>query len=247
VPDANLSMTSQVLDTHVEMWRVDRLIPYARNPRRNDAAVDRMAASIREFGFKVPVLARSDGEVVDGHLRLKAAKKLGIAEVPVRPLTKAEFSQKLDEWYEKEYQKKYPHSHAKGKPMLVHVDPRDKIKGQDQAWKAYRSFSVPIREYRNKVVHDVQIGTVRVGNINLMPKIEKIKEYSSFATIQDAVRNPETIKRDFVVREEQMFSDFRAFKECINALWQKPIEDLVLLLYEERNTVLLEKYNLQLA
>jgi ParB-like chromosome segregation protein Spo0J len=41
------------------------------------AAVDRMCSSIREFGFKIPVLARSDGEVVDGHLRLKAARKLG--------------------------------------------------------------------------------------------------------------------------------------------------------------------------
>jgi DNA modification methylase len=42
-----------------------------------------MCSSIREFGFKVPVLARSDGELVDGHLRLKAARKLGITEVPV--------------------------------------------------------------------------------------------------------------------------------------------------------------------
>src|SRR5260370_31391692 len=42
-----------------------------------------MCGSIREFGFKIPVLARSDGEVVDGHLRLKAARKLGITEVPV--------------------------------------------------------------------------------------------------------------------------------------------------------------------
>src|SRR5260370_904049 len=50
---------------------------------KTDAAVDRMCGSIREFGFKIPVLARSDGEVVDGHLRLKAARKLGITEVPV--------------------------------------------------------------------------------------------------------------------------------------------------------------------
>ena len=42
-----------------------------------------MRGSIREFGFTIPVLARSDGEVVDGHLRLKAARKLGDAEVPV--------------------------------------------------------------------------------------------------------------------------------------------------------------------
>ena len=61
----------------IQNWPIDRLIFYARNPRKNDAAVDRMCSSIREFGFKIPVLARSDGEVVDGHLRLKAARKLG--------------------------------------------------------------------------------------------------------------------------------------------------------------------------
>src|SRR6202035_4112704 len=71
------------MDYKIEIWSIEKLVFYARNPRKNDAAVDRMCASIREFGFKIPVLVRSDGEVVDGHLRLKAAKKLGIAEVPV--------------------------------------------------------------------------------------------------------------------------------------------------------------------
>src|SRR5258708_6041429 len=73
-------MTNQ---SEIQVWPIDRLVFYVRNPRKNDAAVDRMVASIREFGFKIPVLARSSGEVVDGHLRLKAAKKLGIREVPV--------------------------------------------------------------------------------------------------------------------------------------------------------------------
>jgi ParB-like chromosome segregation protein Spo0J len=82
-PNDNADMISQGLDTQIEMWPIGRLIPYARNPRKNDAAVDRMAASIQEFGFNIPVLARSNGEVVDGHLRLKAAKKLSITEVPV--------------------------------------------------------------------------------------------------------------------------------------------------------------------
>ena len=67
----------------VETWAIDRLIPYARNPRKNDGAVERMCSSIREFGFKIPCLVRSDGEVIDGHLRLKAARKLGINEIPV--------------------------------------------------------------------------------------------------------------------------------------------------------------------
>src|SRR5215469_17536455 len=73
--------TAQALE--IQIWPLDRLVLYARNPRKNDAAVDRMSGSIREFGFKIPVLARSDGEVVDGHLRLKAARKLGINEIPV--------------------------------------------------------------------------------------------------------------------------------------------------------------------
>lgn len=66
-----------------ETWPIERLIEYARNPRKNDHAVDKIAAAIKEFGFRVPVVAKSDGLVVDGHLRLKAAKKLGMSEVPV--------------------------------------------------------------------------------------------------------------------------------------------------------------------
>ena len=69
--------------TEIQTWPIDKLVFYSRNPRKNDSAVDRMCGSIREFGFKIPVLARSNGEVVDGHLRLKAARKLNIAEVPV--------------------------------------------------------------------------------------------------------------------------------------------------------------------
>ena len=62
----------------VEMWPLARLIAYASNPRRNDGAVGKMCSAIREFGFRIPVVARSDGTVVDGHLRLKAAQQLGL-------------------------------------------------------------------------------------------------------------------------------------------------------------------------
>src|ERR1700704_525303 len=70
-------MTESVHTLQIEVWPIDRFVFYARNPRKNDAAVDRMCSSIREFGLKIPVLARSDGTVVDGHLRIKAARKLG--------------------------------------------------------------------------------------------------------------------------------------------------------------------------
>jgi DNA modification methylase len=74
---------SNASSNHIELWPLDKLVPYEKNPRKNDSSVDRMCASIKEFGFKIPCLVRGDGEVVDGHLRLKAARKLGIIEVPV--------------------------------------------------------------------------------------------------------------------------------------------------------------------
>ena len=67
----------------IQIWPIDKLAPYARNPRKNDGAVDQMCGALREFGFKIPCLVRSDGEVIDGHLRLKAARKLGVKEIPV--------------------------------------------------------------------------------------------------------------------------------------------------------------------
>ena len=75
-------MTTKI-SMKIEVWPIDRLVAYVRNPRKNDAVVDRMCGSIREFGFKIPCLVRSDGEVIDGHLRLKAARKLGLTDVPV--------------------------------------------------------------------------------------------------------------------------------------------------------------------
>jgi DNA modification methylase len=75
-------MSTLSTSIQMETWPIDRLIPYTRNPRKNDHAVEQMCASIQEFGFKIPCLVRSNGEVVDGHLRLKAARKLGITEVP---------------------------------------------------------------------------------------------------------------------------------------------------------------------
>lgn len=72
-----------VQPVRTEMWSIDKVRPYGRNLRRNDHAVDQMVTAIREFGFRIPVLVRSDGELIDGHLRLKAARKLGLTELPV--------------------------------------------------------------------------------------------------------------------------------------------------------------------
>ena len=62
---------------------VQEIIPYENNPRNNDEAVDKVAESIREFGFQQPIVIDKDGVVIVGHTRLKAAKKLGLETVPV--------------------------------------------------------------------------------------------------------------------------------------------------------------------
>nr|DAZ07884.1 MAG TPA: ParB protein [Caudoviricetes sp.] len=63
--------------------KLSEIKPYENNPRYNDDAVDKVAKSIQEFGFKVPIVVDKDGVIIAGHTRLKAAKKIGLKEVPV--------------------------------------------------------------------------------------------------------------------------------------------------------------------
>lgn len=62
--------------------KLSDLIPYENNPRNNDGAVDAVAASIKEFGFKVPIVIDKDNVIVAGHTRFKASEKLGLEKVP---------------------------------------------------------------------------------------------------------------------------------------------------------------------
>lgn len=62
--------------------KVDELIPYENNPRLNDEAVEYVKNSIKEFGFKVPIVIDKDNVIVAGHTRLKASLELGFKEVP---------------------------------------------------------------------------------------------------------------------------------------------------------------------
>jgi DNA modification methylase len=72
------------LDIHIERRPVERLIPFARNPRTHtDEQVAQIAASMVEFGWVNPILVGADGVIIAGHARLQAAQKLGLSEVPV--------------------------------------------------------------------------------------------------------------------------------------------------------------------
>src|SRR4051794_2792934 len=67
----------------VEMRKLDEIKPYENNPRHNDEAVDAVAASIKEFGFRQPIVTDEESVIIVGHTRYKAARKLGMEFVPV--------------------------------------------------------------------------------------------------------------------------------------------------------------------
>ncbi len=84
---------------HIELWPIDRPKPYPKNARKwNAAAVAKVASSIREYGFRQPIVVDVHDVIVIGHLRREAAKSLGLKEVPVhvaRDLTPAQIRGEL--------------------------------------------------------------------------------------------------------------------------------------------------------
>src|SRR5260370_35246598 len=83
-------------DLQVQLWSVEKLIPYGRNARtHSDEQVAQIAASILQFGWTNPILVGADCVVIAGHARLAAARKLGMSEVPVIVLDHLSETQRL--------------------------------------------------------------------------------------------------------------------------------------------------------
>src|SRR5580700_4164200 len=77
-------MLSQAMAQRIELWPLDRLVLYTKNPRtHSDAQVAQIAASISEFGFNNPILVDTKAGIIAGHGRLLAARKLQLKQVPV--------------------------------------------------------------------------------------------------------------------------------------------------------------------
>lgn len=67
----------------IEYIDIGDITPYPNNPRKNDDAVEVVAKSIQEFGFKVPIVVDADNTIITGHTRYKAADKLGMETIPI--------------------------------------------------------------------------------------------------------------------------------------------------------------------
>ena len=77
IPDFERNLILQIIEKSIT-----EITPYEKNPRKNDEAVEYVANSIKEFGFKVPIVIDKDGIIVAGHTRYKAAQKLGLKKLP---------------------------------------------------------------------------------------------------------------------------------------------------------------------
>jgi ParB-like chromosome segregation protein Spo0J len=67
----------------IELWPIEKLTPYDNNPRKNDGAVNAVAKSIKDYGFKNPVIVDEHGVILAGHTRKLAAEQLNLKQVPV--------------------------------------------------------------------------------------------------------------------------------------------------------------------
>jgi hypothetical protein len=76
-----------VTPMQIEQWPLSQILPHDKNPRKNDGAVDAVAQSIEEFGFRQPIVVDDQNVIIVGHTRYKAAQKLGLEEVPVHVAT----------------------------------------------------------------------------------------------------------------------------------------------------------------
>ena len=77
IPDFERNLSMQIIEKHIT-----EITPYEKNPRKNDEAVEYVANSIKEFGFKVPIVIDKNGVIVAGHTRYKAAQELGLEKLP---------------------------------------------------------------------------------------------------------------------------------------------------------------------
>jgi hypothetical protein len=174
--------------------------------------------------------------------------------VPVlQGLSKEEFLALAEKWYDERYTRLYENYHRKGKGSPLYLPARAEIltgyftSDRQVVWKAYESFANTIRPYRNRIVHDVAMGNVLVGKIPMVPRKERIQYYRSLQQVQAAAQDAERLKRDFMVRGEQMFNDMQELQQHLNLLWEVSMADLCELLYEKKNSTMMKKYNIALT
>ena len=169
----------------------------------------------------------------------------------LRELKKEDVLKLAQKWYDAKYSKAYENYLRKGKTVLIRIHSRenalDKYFENSEDWKEYKRHAQEIRAYRNTIVHDIQIGRlVTEGADQLVPKKEKIQHYKRWSYVFAASEDILKLKDDFINMTEQMVLDIGKLEIILNKLWDRPINDIRKLFFEDKNKILLKKYDIDL-
>lgn len=123
--------------------------------------------------------------------------------------------------------------------------PLDEYMGASEDWKAYKFCAAKVREYRDAIVRNFQIGRiVFAGEMALVPRKELIADYAKWPSVFLAADDPARIKNHFIDMKEQMILDIETIETALNRLWRRPIADMKRLFFDDKNSLLLGKYQI---
>ncbi|MFY7732105.1 MAG: hypothetical protein ACOVSR_01395 [Bacteroidia bacterium] len=163
-------------------------------------------------------------------------------------LSEPEFLDLSKTYYIKQYDKDYNFYFSKGKITPTRIISASNILddyfGKRTEWKEYKTTTSDLKAYRNVVIHNKQLATLsnpHTGEV-FVPKRKEIRHYKNWHEVFNVTQ--ERFDADFTERKTQMANDLTELLVRLNNLWQKPIEDMMKLIYDDKNKMILELYNI---
>lgn len=130
-------------------------------------------------------------------------------------------------------------------PSAGRPGPLDEYFGDAEDWKQYRFQSRKVREYRDIILRNIQIGrVVFAGDMALVPRKEHIQDYRRWPGVYLAADDPARLQSHFIVMKEQMIVDIETVQTMLNKLWQRPTADMKRLFFDDKNPIILGKYQI---
>ena len=121
----------------------------------------------------------------------------------------------------------------------------DEYFGGADDWREYKLHTKKVREYRDAILRNIQIGRVIVlGEMVLVPRKEHIQDYRKWPSVFAAAEDPTRLQSHFIDMKEQMILDTETLEVMLNKLWHRPISDMKRLFFDDKNAVILGKYQI---
>ncbi len=170
----------------------------------------------------------------------------------LQPLSKDAFLEMSAKWYDNQYAKVYENYLSRGKFMSMKLPSRQLLVkefiedylSQEKLWNEYKNHSTSIREFRNVIVHDVQIGRLNINGNVFIPKPLCIQKYRTLRNIQKALENIQTLQNDFSEVLYQLNDDLQKTQIILNNIWNVLIPELNIELFHNERKNLRVAYNL---